>query len=304
MKIFLDGRPVPNDRLPESAHQDLVCFVPAARQAEAEKLGVPGLQVLGMIDSREGEGTRFESHEGFDFACLLVPDAADEKAPPCRVQLYFAPGRLTVVHGPLCAVDELVRKLEETVLTPEQALVLFFYFLTQRDTGALNDIEEGISDFEDQLATTLPPPPDTPKRISRLRRRLLVLKRYYEALFDLLEDMEENTGGLLSKKQLHSLRIQTNRADRLRQMVQNLRDYVTQVREAYQAQMDIQMNKIMELFTVVTTIFLPLTLIVGWYGMNLMMPEYNLPWMYPAVIGVSAAVVVGCVIYFKRRRWF
>lgn len=304
MKIFLDGKPISDDRLPDMPHQDLVCFVPAAQQAAAEKLGVPGLQVLEMINSRERESTRFESHEGFDFACLLVPDAADEKAERCRVQLYFAPGRLTVVHGPLGAVDELAQRMEETALTPEQALVQFFYFLTQKDAGALNDIEEGISDFEDQLAVTLPPPADTPKRISRLRRRLLVLKRYYEALFDLLEDMEENAGGLLSKKQLHSLRIQTNRADRLRQMVQNLRDYVTQVREAYQAQMDIQMNKIMELFTVITTIFLPLTLIVGWYGMNLMMPEYDLPWMYPAVIGVSATVVVGCVIYFRRRRWF
>jgi magnesium transporter len=92
--------------------------------------------------------------------------------------------------------------------------------------------------------------------------------------------------------------------DRLYRNVNNLRDYVTQVREAYQAQEDINLNSIMKLFTVITAIFLPLTLIVGWYGMNFPMPEYNLSFGYPLVIALSALVVAVCVGYFKKHDWF
>jgi magnesium transporter len=46
----------------------------------------------------------------------------------------------------------------------------------------------------------------------------------------------------------------------------NLRDYVTQVREAYQAELDISLNNIMKIFTVITAFFSPLTLLVGWYA--------------------------------------
>ena len=60
--------------------------------------------------------------------------------------------------------------------------------------------------------------------------------------------------------------------------VLNLRDYLSQVREAYQSQIDINLNNVMKIFTVITAIFLPLSLIAGWYGMNFNMPEYQSPY--------------------------
>lgn len=55
----------------------------------------------------------------------------------------------------------------------------------------------------------------------------------------------------------------------------------------------------MAILTVVTTIFMPLTLIVGWYGMNLKyMPELDSPLAYPIVIGSCVVIVVACLIFF------
>ena len=106
------------------------------------------------------------------------------------------------------------------------------------------------------------------------------------------------------KKILRYYHILTTRIERLSDSVSNLRDYVSQVREAYQAQVDINQNEIMRLFTVITAIFLPLTLIVGWYGMNLQMPEYKWSFSYPVVITVSLAVALFSIIYFKKHKWF
>ncbi len=127
------------------------------------------------------------------------------------------------------------------------------------------------------------------------------MKRYYEPLIDIAEDLEENENGLIDEVAIRFFTMLISRIKRLNYNVSNLRDYVTQVREAYQAQVDIKLNKTMKLFTVITTIFLPLTLIVGWYGMNFtQMPELKSVYGYPSVIVLSLAVVAVCLVYFKR----
>jgi magnesium transporter len=65
------------------------------------------------------------------------------------------------------------------------------------------------------------------------------------------------------------------------------------------------MNEIMKTLTIVSAIFIPLTFIVGIYGMNFdYMPELRNKYGYFEVLAVMAVIVVGMVIYFKKRRWF
>ena len=91
---------------------------------------------------------------------------------------------------------------------------------------------------------------------------------------------------------------------RRRDFAVSLRDYTMQVRDLHNAQLEVSQNRIMTLLTVVTTIFMPLTLIAGWYGMNFRyMPELEWRFGYPLVIAVSAAVVVFCLILFKKKKW-
>ena len=79
-------------------------------------------------------------------------------------------------------------------------------------------------------------------------------------------------------------------------------DYVAEIRSAYQAEVDLSLNKTMKVLTVISVIVLPLSLIAGWYGMNFTMPEYNSPFGYPAVIVLSVLVLAASVIYFKKHK--
>ena len=94
------------------------------------------------------------------------------------------------------------------------------------------------------------------------------------------------------------------RTERRFQNVLNLRESVTQVRESYEAEVDISLNTTMKIFTVVTTIFLPLTLIVGWYGMNFDMPEYDWEKGYLFVSIISVLFLLAGILFFRKKKWF
>jgi magnesium transporter len=65
------------------------------------------------------------------------------------------------------------------------------------------------------------------------------------------------------------------------------------------------MNRVMKTLTIVATIFIPLTFIVGIYGMNFQyMPELQWEYGYPAIIGVILLVALVMIIFMNRKKWF
>ena len=180
----------------------------------------------------------------------------------------------------------------------------FFLSLTDSDVYDLEKIEDRITDIEDIILTDKRTNTGNSASIIKIRRELLKMKRYYEQLSLITSDLAANTDKAFSEEMQKRFAAADRRMDYLLNSVLHLREYITQVREAYQAEIDIEQNQIMKIFTVITAVFLPLTLIVGWYGMNVKMPEYKWAYGYPYVIALSAVVAISCIIYFKVKKWF
>ena len=252
------------------------------------------------------EGTsKFEGYDGFDFITIMVPDPICQDKKPKRICIYFRDNLLLFVTDHQDFINESVictQSEELKIPALGNFFHLFFDKLTCDDRLILEGIEEEISNLEEELIVSTKN--DFVDALVIFRRKLLGLKQYYEQLLEISEAIEENENGLLNDDKLRYFKILTKRINRLYMSVLNLRDYVTQVREAYQSQMDINLNNVMKIFTVVTSIFLPLTLIVGWYGMNIMMPEFHWTYGYPFVIVLSITVAAGTLIYFKKNKWF
>ncbi len=183
-----------------------------------------------------------------------------------------------------------------------RVLYEFFNRLTSGEIDIFDKIEKEILNLEKAVITSKKR--DCVKEIISLRKRLMILKKYYEQFMNVLDGISENENEIFDKKTLGYFKILEKRVYRLFQNVLNLRDYVTQVRESYQAEVDISLNTTMKVFTVITTIFLPLTLIVGWYGMNFTMPEYDWQHGYAMVIGLSVLVILVSIAFFKKNHWF
>ena len=167
--------------------------------------------------------------------------------------------------------------------------------LMERYEDELDRMEQSIIDGEDNLPS---------ERLNDIRSDIRYLRIHYEQLMDLAQEFEENENGFFKLENLRYFRLFINRADRLHEASMSLRDYTMQLRDLYKAQLDLKQNRIMTVLTVVTTIFMPLTLIVGWYGMNFVyMPELKWEGSYPVVIAVSILIVVLSLIFFKRKKW-
>ena len=167
---------------------------------------------------------------------------------------------------------------------------------------AFDKIEKEILELEQALITSLKK--NFVSEIIHLRKRLMLMKRYYEQFLNLLDVVTENENNIFDGKTLRSFEMLSRRMERSYQNVLNLREAVTQIRESYEAEVDISLNTTMKVFTVVTTIFLPLTLIAGWYGMNFQMPEYGWEHGYLMVIVLSVAFIVIGIAFFKKNKWF
>ena len=86
--------------------------------------------------------------------------------------------------------------------------------------------------------------------------------------------------------------------------VETLRDMLSGMLDIYLSSVSNRMNAVIKVLTIIATIFMPLTFIVGLYGMNFKyMPELEWRWGYPAVLLLMVLVTVGMLIFFRRKKW-
>lgn len=115
-------------------------------------------------------------------------------------------------------------------------------------------------------------------------------------------EFQGNENGYFSESELRMFHMAEKRIGQLNSEAQLLREYDLQLRELFQAEIDIRLNRIMKIVNIVTTIFLPLSLVAGWYGMDFTgMPELTWRYGYPAVTIGSALIVFLCLWVMKKK---
>ncbi len=177
--------------------------------------------------------------------------------------------------------------LEQIIKSDRRLLEKYDKELDDMETAILNDNDEELSE-----------------RVNDIRSEIRDLRVHYEQLIDFGQELEENENNFFHHENLRYFRLFSNRVERLKDSAVAISDHAIQIRDIYKSHLDIKQNRIMTVLTVVTTIFMPLTLIAGWYGMNFrFMPELESPLGYPIIIIVSILIVVGSLWFFKKKKW-
>lgn len=201
---------------------------------------------------------------------------------------------------------QMAEQIEKTKRWKFPCLERFLYdFMEQTvhlDLKMLQDYESKLEKLEDSILKE--DTEDVIPFLNDIRSDLLDLRTHYEQLIDLGQELEENENHFFEDSNLRYFRLFTSRVERYKDQVLALREYSMQIRDLYQTQVDNKQNKIMTALTVITTIFFPLSIITGWYGMNFEhMPELSYSWAYPTLFGICVLIVLSGLLYFKKKKW-
>ncbi|HJB83772.1 MAG TPA: cobalt transporter [Candidatus Mediterraneibacter intestinavium] len=282
------------------ADQVPAVFVTDSRHAD-EILAKAGILYENEIQISKIGFCRLENQQDCVVGTLCIPRLLDVLG--SRYRMYFFVNRSNVVivddeNFSLRLIRRIQQKRTHQGETKERFLYNFIAEFMSRDQEMLVAYERKLLNMEEEI--TRDHTTNFQSKLMPIRRELLNLRSYYDEMMDLSRELEENENGFFLKKQLKYFGTLTDRADRLMSKTGHLLEYAQQVKEAYQAQIDARQNSNMQFLTVISTIFFPLTLITGWFGMNFQ----NMPGLkdgYPWVVALSVVVIVGCIIIFKRK---
>ena len=236
---------------------------------------------------------------------FLIPDRKDLRGNGSRFAFALDEKGIVFIDDS-GKVGEMIAAIRGTKRWREPSLERFLYdfleLIVDNDLPIIESFEEELDRIENDIIDS-----EAEGDLARVNeicsdvRELLV---HYEQVIDMTQEFIENENGFFSEQKLRYMHLFMNRMSRRHDSAVSLRDHSMQVRDLYNSQLEVRQNRIMTLLTVVTTIFMPLTLIAGWYGMNFKyMPELGWRIGYPAVFAVSVLIVVFCLLFFKKKKW-
>ena len=166
----------------------------------------------------------------------------------------------------------------------------------------MENLENRILPLEDQAVND--PTPQVMQSIHSLKSDLVFLRRSLWPLREMLARLEREQLTLIRPDTRRFLRDVYDHTIQIIEILESFQEIVSGLLDVYMSSISNRMNNVMKVLTIIATIFIPLTFIAGVYGMNFQhMPELAWRWGYPAVWGVMLLVIIGMVIFFKRKKW-
>ena len=173
--------------------------------------------------------------------------------------------------------------------------VVDHYFLIMETLG------EKIEDLEDSLLDD--PNESTVYKIQQLKRESLNVRRSIFPLREVVSRLEKSDT-LISNTTKAYIRDLYDHTIQIIETIETYRDMLWGLMDMYMSSVSNKMNSIMKVLTIIATIFIPLTFIVGVYGMNFEnMPELHYKYGYYTVIVFMFLIFIGMLYYFKKKKW-
>ncbi|MCL2761384.1 MAG: magnesium/cobalt transporter CorA [Desulfuromonadales bacterium] len=166
----------------------------------------------------------------------------------------------------------------------------------------LDSVADNIEILEEELMDS--PTPKTLAAIYNQKRELLFLHKSIWPLREVISSLYRQEAPQIQGSTIVYLRDLYDHTIQVIETVETLRDMLSGMLDIYLSSVSNKMNGIMKVLTIIATIFMPITFIVGLYGMNFKnMPELEWPWGYPAVLILMLVIVIAMVIFFRRKDW-
>lgn len=168
--------------------------------------------------------------------------------------------------------------------------------------NVLEVIGEKIEDLEEELVNH--PSTEILHRIQLLKKEMIYLRKSVWPLREAVSNLERVESSLVHSSTRFYFRNLYDHTIQVIDSVESLRDILSGMLDIYLSSISNRLNEVMKVLTIISTIFIPLTFVVGLYGMNFKyMPELSHPWGYPVVLGILVCISIAMLLFFRRKRW-
>ncbi|HEY3489262.1 MAG TPA: magnesium/cobalt transporter CorA [Candidatus Deferrimicrobiaceae bacterium] len=253
---------------------------------------------------------KVDSYEGHR---LIVLREFRYPEPPEQVSMFLAPGVVvTFQERPGDAFEPVRERLRKAAgAIRSSGADLLAYALCDAVIDSFFPALEKIGDLVDLLEDKVlaEPVPDTFREIRNLKRLLLDVRHASWPARDAINELIRDESGLIAPGTKTYLRDCYDHTVQVLDMVETYREVASSLVDEYMTSVSNRMNEIMKVLTIIATIFMPLSFVVGLYGMNFdRTSPYNLPelgWRYgyPAVLLLMAVATAGMIWFFRRKKW-
>lgn len=171
------------------------------------------------------------------------------------------------------------------------------YFLIMEKTGEkIESIEQSLMENPNSVLLN---------ELYAQKRELLYIRKAVWPLREAVGGLERGENTLLKKKTHAYLRDLYDHTIQVIDTVETFRDMLSGVQDLYLSSMGQKTNQVMQVLTVMGSIFIPLTFVAGIYGMNFKyMPELDWKYSYPALWVLMVLITSGMLYFFRRKKWF
>ncbi len=168
----------------------------------------------------------------------------------------------------------------------------------------LENVGYKVEALEENIAQKNPTIDDF-REIQELKKEFIYLRKVVYPLREALNKMIKNESGFIEQ---HTLKYYSDVYDHVIHLIDSLdtyKDLTSTLMDLYMNTINYKMNEVMKLLTIITTIFIPLSFIVGIYGMNFdNLPELHWQYGYFSVLVFMGVIVSSMVFYFRYKKWF
>jgi len=166
----------------------------------------------------------------------------------------------------------------------------------------LEKLGEKIELLEEELISD--PKMGTLHEIHYLKREMIFLRKAVWPLREVISMLVRGESALIHDSMKIYLRDVYDHTIQVIDTIENLRDMVSGMLDIYLSSVSNRLNAVMKVLTIIATIFIPLTFIVGVYGMNFKyMPELEWRFGYPMIWLIMLAIGISMLILFRKKNW-
>ncbi|MCX2454368.1 magnesium/cobalt transporter CorA [Pedobacter sp. PLR] len=215
-----------------------------------------------------------------------------------KIAFFYSAHFLITVHR---STHDLLKPVAELIKTEKcksslELLNLLISACLNTYTNPLNKLAKAV-DYYEEIVFLRPKKAPLLKGLYYLKRKIDLLKRMLILSFDIIDALDAEEGNV-NTRDTRDLYVKHQ------SMLDALAENIHQLLAIYFSASSQKTNEIMRVLTIFSVFFMPLTFIVGVYGMNFeFMPELQWKMGYPGVMGLMVVVTVAIYFWFKRKGW-